>query len=547
MGTGDPDHVAGRDDGLSGPRPARRRRGPRPHLVATDEPHRKTPNPDPDRRRRRRSTRARAREGPQGRAVAGRLAGPLDRARGLHAAGQAADRPRGAPRAARPHAEPDLQHGRGRHQRLREAPRDPGRRLPRAAEGQHLELALGFSHPVRVDAPEGIDFEVPVPTQIIVRGIDKQAVGEIAARIRKLRPPEPYKGKGVRYAGEYVAARWASAHDDRDHREARAPPRAAAAGSARGWGHGRAPAAVGVPLEPRRGRAADRRRARHTLASVRWFEPELRDLKPMEQANRAGELLGGARQGGRGRGVRLRSRRLQVPRAREGARGRARAAACASRRRPGRFEDQELSSTLTDGRDRESPPGPRPPGARGRDQPRREGGQGRPPLLVHRAGRGRATRTRSSASATARRTRSRSRSRRRSSARRRASSGCRSTAQTITHQVIGRYGSGPGAAEAGLRGNRRDRRRRCARCSSWPASRTCCRRASAPRTRSTSRRRRSTGLPSLRRPEDVAELRGKTVAEVLGLRRRPRATRAKDGRGTRRRRAGARDGNRAAE
>jgi large subunit ribosomal protein L6 len=72
-------------------------------------------------------------------------------------------------------------------------------------KGKTLELALGFSHPVRVEAPEGIDFEVPAPTQIIVRGIDKQAVGEIAARIRKLRPPEPYKGKGVRYAGEYVA------------------------------------------------------------------------------------------------------------------------------------------------------------------------------------------------------------------------------------------------------------------------------------------------------------------------------------------------------
>ena len=71
--------------------------------------------------------------------------------------------------------------------------------------GNTLELALGYSHPVRVEAPEGIEFEVPVPTQIIVRGIDKQRVGEIAAQIRKLRPPEPYKGKGVRYAGEYVA------------------------------------------------------------------------------------------------------------------------------------------------------------------------------------------------------------------------------------------------------------------------------------------------------------------------------------------------------
>jgi large subunit ribosomal protein L6 len=71
-------------------------------------------------------------------------------------------------------------------------------------KGNTLELALGFSHPVRMEAPQGIDFEVPVPTQVIVRGIDKQAVGEVAARIRKLRPPEPYKGKGVKYAGEYI-------------------------------------------------------------------------------------------------------------------------------------------------------------------------------------------------------------------------------------------------------------------------------------------------------------------------------------------------------
>ena len=67
-----------------------------------------------------------------------------------------------------------------------------------------LELALGFSHPVSVDAPEGITFEVPVPTRIIVRGIDKEMVGQVAADIRKVRKPEPYKGKGVRYAGERV-------------------------------------------------------------------------------------------------------------------------------------------------------------------------------------------------------------------------------------------------------------------------------------------------------------------------------------------------------
>jgi large subunit ribosomal protein L6 len=67
-----------------------------------------------------------------------------------------------------------------------------------------LELALGFSHPVFVDAPAGITFEVPIPTRIIVKGIDKEMVGQVAANIRKLRKPEPYKGKGVRYAGERV-------------------------------------------------------------------------------------------------------------------------------------------------------------------------------------------------------------------------------------------------------------------------------------------------------------------------------------------------------
>ena len=74
-----------------------------------------------------------------------------------------------------------------------------------AAQGPNrLELALGFSHPVVVEAPEGITFEVPAPTRISVRGIDKQAVGQVAAEIRRIRKPEPYKGKGVRYAGEIV-------------------------------------------------------------------------------------------------------------------------------------------------------------------------------------------------------------------------------------------------------------------------------------------------------------------------------------------------------
>jgi large subunit ribosomal protein L6 len=71
-------------------------------------------------------------------------------------------------------------------------------------QGRKLVLALGYSHPIEMDAPEGIDFEVPQPTRVIVRGISKQAVGEVAANIRKQRPPEPYKGKGIRYEGEYV-------------------------------------------------------------------------------------------------------------------------------------------------------------------------------------------------------------------------------------------------------------------------------------------------------------------------------------------------------
>jgi large subunit ribosomal protein L6 len=73
-----------------------------------------------------------------------------------------------------------------------------------ALKGSDLELALGYSHPVKIPAPKGIEFEVPQPTRVIVKGNSKQQVGEIAAIIRKQRPPEPYKGKGIRYEGEYV-------------------------------------------------------------------------------------------------------------------------------------------------------------------------------------------------------------------------------------------------------------------------------------------------------------------------------------------------------
>src|SRR5205809_6222468 len=73
-----------------------------------------------------------------------------------------------------------------------------------AMQGADLRLDVGYSHPVVMKAPQGISFEVPVPTEIVVKGVDKQQVGQTAANVRKVRPPEPYKGKGIRYEGEYV-------------------------------------------------------------------------------------------------------------------------------------------------------------------------------------------------------------------------------------------------------------------------------------------------------------------------------------------------------
>jgi large subunit ribosomal protein L6 len=73
-----------------------------------------------------------------------------------------------------------------------------------SVKGSALELLVGYSHPIVIDPPEHVSFETPQPTVVIVKGIDKQVVGEVAAKVRSLRPPEPYKGKGIRYAGEYV-------------------------------------------------------------------------------------------------------------------------------------------------------------------------------------------------------------------------------------------------------------------------------------------------------------------------------------------------------
>ena len=96
-------------------------------------------------------------------------------------------------------------------------------------KGKNLELAVGYSHPVPIAAPDGIEFEVPQPTRVVVKGISKQLVGETAAIIRKQRPPEPYKGKGIRYEGEYVAAQGRQARMTVAHARRTAASNAAAA------------------------------------------------------------------------------------------------------------------------------------------------------------------------------------------------------------------------------------------------------------------------------------------------------------------------------
>ena len=99
--------------------------------------------------------------------------------------------------------EPEQHHDR-RHQGLRAQARNHRRRLSRGGAGQEPAAALGYSHDVLYPIPEGIAVVTPKPTEIVVTGIDKKKVGQVAAEIRAYRPPEPYKGKGVRYAGEFI-------------------------------------------------------------------------------------------------------------------------------------------------------------------------------------------------------------------------------------------------------------------------------------------------------------------------------------------------------
>jgi large subunit ribosomal protein L18 len=143
-----------------------------------------------------------------------------------------------------------------------------------------------------VIAPEGIEFEVPQPTRVVVRGISKQQVGEIAATIRKQRPPEPYKGKGIRYEGEVVVRKVGKRkeHDVSSPRKARRLRRRRRV-RAKVSGTAERPRISVFPLQPRDLGPADRRPRGTDARAVNWTEPEAARAAPTARAARAGELL----------------------------------------------------------------------------------------------------------------------------------------------------------------------------------------------------------------------------------------------------------------
>ena len=172
------------------------------------------------------------------------------------------------------------------------------------AKGSTLEFALGYSHPITVEPPEGITFAVEAPTRFTVTGIDKQQVGEVAANIRKLRKPDPYKGKGVRYAGEQIHRKvgkagkksWrsvSSAAVAARQGQRRRPRAAAPAGAQEGRRHARPSAAGRHPVRPARLRPGRRRHGGRTLASASTMEADLRGLDgdKTAKAKRVGELV----------------------------------------------------------------------------------------------------------------------------------------------------------------------------------------------------------------------------------------------------------------
>ena len=143
-------------------------------------------------------------EGPQGVAHPAAAAAHRRRARRRHARGHPAHGDEARQEPPRPDPDARQQHGRRRHHGYRKGLEIVGVGYRAQKTGEKLVLALGYSHPVEIDPPAGISFELETPTRLAVVGIDKELVGQVAAKVRATRKPEPYKGKGVRYAGEKV-------------------------------------------------------------------------------------------------------------------------------------------------------------------------------------------------------------------------------------------------------------------------------------------------------------------------------------------------------
>ena len=302
---------------------------------------------------------------------------------------------------------------------LREAPRDPGRRLPCHARRAATSSSPSATRTRHGEAPEGHRVRGAAPTRVIVRGIDKQAVGQVAAKIRELRPPEPYKGKGIRYAGR---ARPAQGRQAGVASDAGTMSRTTQAGSApsrrhrrvRGKvrGHARAPRLAVFRSNRSDLRAAHRRRPGHTRSRPPT-RPRPRGRRRRERACQGGgQAARRAGEGRRRRDGRVRPRRLPVPRSREGARRRRPRGRTASSRWA---TDSGASGTAASSRSAWSR------STAWRRSSRAAAASPSPRWWWS------ATRSTRSASATARRRRSRSPSRRRSRTRRRTCSRCRST------------------------------------------------------------------------------------------------------------------------
>ena len=169
-----------------------------------------------------------------------------DRAGGRRRHGDAPDRARRGPRAPRAHPDARRQHGRGRHEGLREAPRDPGRRLPRAAQGLRPRARVGFSHPVTITPREGISFDVPCRRRSSSRAPTSRSSGRRPRRSARCARPSRTRARASATRASRFGGRSGSAHE---HVDARGTPPPPPAGARQGVGHGRAAAPRRLPLE----------------------------------------------------------------------------------------------------------------------------------------------------------------------------------------------------------------------------------------------------------------------------------------------------------